>query len=130
MFTPHIHHALAQPTTRERADEAFHLASHRAARRPSGTSPAQIVMRLSKPSDARALDVLAELDEDSPLTEPALVAEADGRMIVAIGLDSGRVLADPFSAVADVRALVQLRARQLMGRRSRRPRLATLRAWL
>lgn len=74
-----------------------------------------VVIRPAGPADAAALATLAILDEEEPLSDPALVAETDGRIVAAVGLATGRVLADPFVRVAEIKDLLRLRARQLTG---------------
>jgi hypothetical protein len=67
-----------------------------------------VVIRSARGSDGRALEDLARLDSQRPLTGDALVAEQDGRLVAAI--DGERVIADPFRPTADVVALLNLRA--------------------
>ena len=77
-----------------------------------------MVLRTDRPTDEQALRRLAALDSVRPLSGRALVAEVDGRPVAAIGLNDGRVVADPFEHTADVVELLQVRA----GRRQDRPR--------
>jgi hypothetical protein len=72
-----------------------------------------ITVRHAVASDLSELARLAALDSASPPRGPALVAEADARMLAALPLGSGRPIADPFEPTAEVVALLQLRAEQL-----------------
>ena len=68
-------------------------------------------------ADADALAELAELDSHEPLTGPVIGAEVDGRLLAAISIASGDVIADPFSRTSELRGLLKLRVAQLQGRR-------------
>jgi len=72
-----------------------------------------ITVRRSTSGDESALDRLASLDSASPPRGPALVAEADSRMLAALPLGSGRAIADPFQPTAEVLALLELRREQI-----------------
>ena len=72
-----------------------------------------ITVRYSVASDLSELARLAALDSATPPRGPALVAEADSRMLAALPLGSGRPIADPFEPTAEIVALLQLRAEQL-----------------
>jgi hypothetical protein len=88
-----------------------------------------LTVRYSVASDLSELARLAALDSATPPRGPALVAEADSRMIAALPLGSGRPIADPFEPTASVLALLQLRAEQLREsgeRRSLRDRMRSL----
>ncbi|HEV3377343.1 MAG TPA: hypothetical protein VG126_08695 [Thermoleophilaceae bacterium] len=73
----------------------------------------EITVRRSVAADRSELERLAALDSARPPTEPALVAEADSRMLAALPLGSGRPIADPFEPTAAIVALLELRARQI-----------------
>jgi hypothetical protein len=73
----------------------------------------EITVRRAVAGDQSELERLAALDSARPLRGPALVAEADSRMLAALPLGSGRPIADPFEPTATVVALLQLRAKQL-----------------
>ena len=84
-----------------------------------------ITVRRSTSSDESALARLAALDSASPPRGPALVAEADSRMLAVLPLGSGRAIADPFEPTAEVVALLELRREQIEvagGEPSRRAR--------
>jgi hypothetical protein len=72
-----------------------------------------ITVRHAAASDLSELARLAALDSASPPRGPALVAEADSRMLAALPLGSGRPIADPFEPTAEIVALLELRAEQL-----------------
>jgi hypothetical protein len=91
-----------------------------------------ITLRIAYPDDAQALARLAELDGATPLASPVLVAEVSGSPIAALSLSDFRTIANPFEPSAAPVQLLLVRARQLQhaDERTRRPRLARLRALL
>ena len=72
-----------------------------------------VTVRRSAAGDERALARLAGLDSARPPRGPALVAEADSRMLAALPLGSGRAIADPFEPTAELVALLELRKSQI-----------------
>ena len=68
-----------------------------------------LVLRRGRPADAAELTALALLDSARPLTGPSLVAENHGRLVAAVSLHDGRVVADPFIPTADVVEMLRLR---------------------
>jgi len=79
-----------------------------------------ITLRLCTEADDRGLRWLAERDTSPPLTPGAiLAAELDGRLLAALCLREGRVIADPFTHTAELVDLLRLRAAQLRGDRGR-----------
>jgi|SRR5436190_23063329 len=80
-----------------------------------------IALRLAGPDESDELAELAALDSQRPLRGHALVAVVDGKLVAAISLFDGRVIADPLAATDEARALLETRARQL-ALRPRRPR--------
>lgn len=72
-----------------------------------------ITVRRAVSGDSGELERLAALDGARPPTGPALVAEADSRMIAALPLGAGRPIADPFEPTAAIVALLELRAAQM-----------------
>jgi hypothetical protein len=72
-----------------------------------------ISIRRAVPADEGKLARLAALDSARPPRGPALIAEADSRMLAALPLGSGRPIADPFEPTAEALALLRLRAEQL-----------------
>jgi hypothetical protein len=77
-----------------------------------------ITIKLSTDSDRRRISDLAELDGKRAPTGDVLLAEVNGRLIAAIGMD-GTVVADPFERTAPL--VRELRA-QVTGQRTRPPR--------
>ena len=72
-----------------------------------------VTVRRSTSADESALARLAALDSASPPRGPALIAEADTRMLAALPLGAGRPLADPFEPTAELVQLLELRRSQL-----------------
>ena len=72
-----------------------------------------VTVRRSAPGDESALARLASLDSATPPRGPALIAEADSRMLAALPLGSGRAIADPFEPTADLVGLLELRRTQI-----------------
>jgi hypothetical protein len=72
-----------------------------------------VTVRQSHTADERALARLAALDSSSPPRGPALIAEADSRMLAALPLGSGRAIADPFEPTAELVTLLELRRSQI-----------------
>jgi hypothetical protein len=72
-----------------------------------------LTVRRSTSADAASLARLAALDSASPPRGPALVAEADSRMLAALPLGSGRPIADPFEPTSELVALLELRRSQI-----------------
>ena len=72
-----------------------------------------ITVRRSTSGDESGLARLAALDSASPPRGPALIAEADTRMLAALPLGSGRPIADPFEPTAALVQLLELRRSQI-----------------
>jgi hypothetical protein len=72
-----------------------------------------VTVRRSTSGDESALARLAALDSASPPRGPALIAEADTRMLAALPLGSGRPIADPFEPTAELLQLLELRRSQI-----------------
>lgn len=89
--------------------------------------PQGISIRFAGPADQEDLRRLALLDSAGKSEGDALVAEVDGRILAALPLARGRVIADPFEPSAELASLLQLRARQLTPAREHAP-LRSLRA--
>ena len=73
----------------------------------------ELVLRTDRPTDEQALRQLAALDSVRPIKGRALLAEVDGRAIAAIGIDDGKVVADPFERTAEVVELLKVRAERI-----------------
>jgi hypothetical protein len=87
-----------------------------------------ITVRRAVEGDRDELERLAALDGARAPTGPALVAEADSRMLAVLPLGSGRPIADPFEPTAAIVALLELRARQMAGTPERRGWAARVRS--
>jgi hypothetical protein len=72
-----------------------------------------VTVRRSTSGDESSLARLAALDSASPPRGPALIAEADTRMLAALPLGSGRPIADPFEPTAELVQLLELRRTQI-----------------
>jgi len=73
-----------------------------------GTGEGNLVVRRARPSDDHALATLAALDSARPLTGRAIAADVDGRIVAAVSLHDGRVVADPFVPTADAVEILRL----------------------
>ena len=82
---------------------------------PPARTEQRVTLRFGASSDARALAHLAELDSAARLEQPVLLAEVDGRLLAALALSDGTVIADPFHPTADLIDLLRARARHLDG---------------
>jgi hypothetical protein len=75
-----------------------------------------IGIRVLGEDDRDELGRLAEIDSASALHGSRnLGAEVDGKLIAAVSLDDGRLVADPFRLSGEAVELLRLRARQLGG---------------
>jgi hypothetical protein len=72
-----------------------------------------VTVRRSTSGDESALARLAALDSASPPRGPALIAEADTRILAALPLGSGRPIADPFEPTVALVQLLELRRTQI-----------------
>jgi hypothetical protein len=72
-----------------------------------------LTLRPAREADGWALDRLAQLDSQRPLTGDVLLAEADGAPVAAVAVADGRATADPFTETATTVALLRTRAAQL-----------------
>jgi hypothetical protein len=83
---------------------------------PDGTAtlePASITIRPLREDDVAAVHRLAELEERPVPPGPLLLAEVEGTVEAAVGVEGGEALANPFVASAEVVSLLELRAGQL-----------------
>jgi hypothetical protein len=73
------------------------------------------IIALRRAGDDEAADVarLAALDSARPLDGEVLVAVVDGRLVAAVSLADGRMIADPLAPTTEARALLHTRATQL-----------------
>ena len=79
-----------------------------------------ISIRFATHDDVPALERVAQRDTRRLPAPPHLVAEVDGRILVAHSLTSGAAVADPFTWTEELRAMVAVRAAQLTKRPPRR----------
>ena len=89
---------------------------------------AEVTLRLAEPVDRRDLERLAQLEGRRLPPGPHLIAVRGGETQALICLTTAQVLADPFQPTADLRRLLELRARQQVPRRRRRRRRHAIRA--
>jgi hypothetical protein len=96
---------------------------HGAAARAStaGALP-EITIRRAYADDHLPLIRLAALDSAEVPPAPLLIAEIDGELRVALSLQDGSVIADPFVATADYIELLRTRAELRRPRRAERLR--------
>jgi hypothetical protein len=88
-----------------------------------------IALRLCRVGDDPALEQLAGLEGSTVPSGRMVLAEVDGRLVAALPLAGGCMLADPFVATGHLRRLLELRAAQLREPARRRlPLLAALRS--
>jgi hypothetical protein len=93
----------------------------------ASASDETVTIRLGAPSDTRAIERLAELDEGDAGIGPHLVADEDGEIVATLSLADGTVRGNPFRRTAEVVALLRLRAEQLHAKgRERRSMLRAL----
>jgi hypothetical protein len=83
------------------------------------TTADPILIRRAYPDDASAVARLALLDSKRLPADSYLVAEVDGELKAALGLDSGAVASDPFHASAPLVKLLHLHAEALRRREKR-----------
>lgn len=81
-------------------------------------SSAAITIRLLGETDAERIAQLAQLDSSQPPAGELLGIEVEGRLLAAVSVEGGELIADPFARSEEFRALLALRAEQL--RRHRR----------
>jgi len=78
-----------------------------------GGRAGRVTVRRASEADSVALSRLAALDSGRAPAGEALVAESGARIVAALPLGSGRVIADPFEPTAELVALLELRRSQL-----------------
>lgn len=94
------------------------------------TSGSPIVIRRAYPDDTNALQRLGQLDAQRLPADSYLVAEVDGELKAAFGLDSGAVAADPFHPSAPLVRLLRLHADGVRRREDRVKRAERRLRWL
>ena len=88
--------------------------SHTKAREADGL--ASVAIRMSEADVDGELRRVAARDSRPLPPGPWLVAEVEDEPLAALSLETGEVVADPFSRTAELRALLELRAMQLRSR--------------
>jgi hypothetical protein len=71
-------------------------------------------IRQATEKDAAALELVAQLDGQRPLTGRVLLAEADGTIVAALSIDEGRSVADPFRPGAAALAILRTRVGMIL----------------
>jgi hypothetical protein len=95
-----------EPARRDHAPMHRSLSSATTSRDADGGG--NLVLRRGRPTDTAEIATLAALDSARPLTGQTIVAESDGRIVAAISLHDGRVVADPFTPTADIVEMLRL----------------------
>ena len=80
-----------------------------------------ITIRLEAPGDAEAIASVAERDSRPAPEAPRLIGDRGGTIAAALSLQSGAIVADPFTPTADLVELLRCRARSLTARPAGRP---------
>lgn len=106
--------------TEHRADLRRAAERSRRAAAAEAADTTRVELRHARSDDADVVRRLAVLDEARPLEGPVLLAMVNTLAVAALSLDDGRIVADPFVATNEARALLGLRAAQLAGGRGRR----------
>jgi hypothetical protein len=75
------------------------------------TSPdAPVTIRHAHAGDLRPLERLAALDSRRIPSGELLVAEVQGRLVAALSIDTGAVIADPFESTASIVDVLRIQA--------------------
>jgi hypothetical protein len=69
-----------------------------------------VTLHLASATDGAALDRLAQLDSRPLPPGPHLLGERDGRIVAAISLATGELVADPFRRTAELCELLRCHA--------------------
>ena len=83
------------------------------------SNTSNITIRQLTVTDSTAVERLAQLEAGAAPAAPLLGAEVEGKLLAAISVPSGEVVADPFSRTMELRDLLVLRAAQMRGRQQR-----------
>ena len=75
--------------------------------------PESITIRPLRVEDVPAVELLAELEERPVPPGPLLLAEVEGTIEAAIGVEGGETVANPFSESGGAVSLLHVRAAQL-----------------
>ena len=77
------------------------------------TSTSTIILQQATAAEDAALRELSQLDSARTVSRPALMAVVDDKLLAAISLHDGRVVADPFAETEAAVALLRVRASAL-----------------
>jgi hypothetical protein len=80
------------------------------------TRNSTVALRRARDDEADVVRRIADLDDAPTLQGDVLLALVDGEPVAALGLQDGRIVADPFEPTADAVALLRLRASHLSSR--------------
>ena len=80
---------------------------------PRTAAVAGVTVRPATAADETAIRHVAALDSTRPPRGTVLVATDHAGVVAALGVEDGKVVADPFARTADVVALLRERARQI-----------------
>jgi ketosteroid isomerase-like protein len=73
-----------------------------------GAGDGNLAVRRGRHADNAVLATLAGLAGSRPLTGERVVAAVDGRIVAAVSLHDGRVIADPFADTAEAVEVLRL----------------------
>ena len=105
MFNDHLLRALSRTRTiAPRPATPIHVATPRIA------ADAPVTIRHASSADLPALERLAALDSHRIPSGELYVGEVDGRLLAAVSIDTGGVIADPFEHTAAIIDLLRVRA--------------------
>jgi hypothetical protein len=82
-----------------------------------------ITIRRLGHGDETAIERLVQLDSGRRPDGEMMGIEVEGRLLVAMSIETGKSVADPFSHTAELRALLGIRVAQLNGEGESRRRL-------
>jgi hypothetical protein len=114
-----MHRDFQQMVLRDRQRELEHdlnvafLRRTGSEREPVTVPSEAVVLRLCSVWDDDALERLSKLEGRPVSSGRHVVAEVDGKVVAALPLGSGVLLADPFRPTAHLIPLLELRAKQL-----------------
>jgi hypothetical protein len=77
------------------------------------TSTSTIILQQATAAEDAALRELSQLDSARTVSRPALMAVVDDKLLAAISLRDGRVVADPFAETEAAVVLLRVRASTL-----------------
>jgi hypothetical protein len=106
MFNDHLLRALSRSRTiATRPATPIHVPTRRIA------ADAPLTIRHANANDFPALERLAELDSHRIPSGELFVGEVDGRLLAALSIDTGSVIADPFEHTAAIVDVLRVQSR-------------------